>query len=87
MRCCAGSVQYRSNPGNVFEIIQIDDDIITLLAHFPEVLPVVTKLAVVTESISMGQNEQVRFSAHGSIIPVLKGNGTNELTYTIPYHL
>ena len=29
----------------------------------------------------------VRNNAHGSIIPVRKGNGTNELWYTISYYL
>ena len=40
----------------------------------------------------MGANEQVRNSAHGSIIPVRKETvllivQSNELWYTIPYHL
>ena len=30
---------------------------------------------------------QVWSSAHGSIIPEREGNGTNELWYTVPYHL
>ena len=37
--------------------------------------------------ISMGENKQVRDSAHGSIIPVHKGNGTDELWYTISHHV
>ena len=27
------------------------------------------------------------YRARGSIIPLGKGNGTNELWYTVPYHL
>ena len=36
----------------------------------------------------MRENKQARHrSAHGSVIPVREGNGTNELWDTIPYHL
>ena len=37
--------------------------------------------------ISMGENMQVRNSAHGSIIPVRERNDTSDLWYIIPYHL
>ena len=32
-----------------------------------------------------GENKQVRNRAHGGVIPIRQGNGTNELWYTIPY--
>ena len=34
---------------------------------------------------STGENKQVRNSPHGSTIPALTGNSTDELRYTIPY--
>ena len=58
---------------------------IITIAHFPEILLVFTKQAV-TKTHSRGQKTYVRNSAHGSDILVRKGNGTNELWYTILRH-
>lgn len=56
------------------------DDVIKL-AHSPAILPVVIN-QVVTECISLGRNQPVRSTAHGSIIPGTcrqgNQNGTNE---------
>ena len=65
-----------------------DEDVLTLLliiAHFPEIVPVLTKQAE-TKRISMAKNKQVRSRAYCTIIPVRKANGKNKLWYTIPYH-
>ena len=62
-----------------------DDDVLTI-AHSPKNLAVVTRTGCKLKCISTGENKQVRSSAHGTIIPVREGNGTNELWYTIPYH-
>ena len=56
-----------------------DDDVLTS-AHFPEILPVMTKQAV-TKYISMEENKQVLKSVHGSII-LLRGAIVNR-TYGI----
>lgn len=46
------------------------------VAHFPQILPLVTKQAVKQHaSRDEGENKQVRSSPHGSIIPVRKASG------------
>ena len=75
-------------PSVVMFVVDDDDDDYDdiRMAHLPENLPVVTKQAA-TKGMSMAENEQVRDSAHGRTIPVRQENGTNELWYTMPYHL
>ena len=64
----------------------IDDDnngVLTLqVAHFPEILPVITKQA----ATKMHLDGRKQTSAKCTAVPGRKGNGTNELWYTIPYH-
>ena len=59
------------------------------LAQIPTILPVsvVTKTGGVQKSLSMGENNHVRNSAHGSTMPVRQGKGTIELWYTTLYPL
>ena len=85
----AVKVMRASSSGPEHQGHQDGDDNALILAHFPKVLPVMMRSQnrLYQKCISMGENKQARNSAHGSIIPVRKGNGTSELWYTIPYHL
>ena len=68
---------------------EFDDDDSHIINSLLEILLAVSKQALDKNASRWEEtNEyQVRDSAHGSIIPVRKESGTNELWYTIPYHL
>ena len=62
-----------------------DDDVLTL-ARFPEILPVVTKQAVTKMHLD-GRKQTKHEVLRTPVSYRPKENGTNELWYTIPYHL